>query len=146
MNVSPRLLVRGADRAIAFYRDALGAELLEHFADPNLGGLVVHAALRIGDSTVSLADESLDFGNLSPEHLGGSAVILNLDVDDADAVGARMLAGGATVVIPIEDRFYGRREGRLRDPFGHLWIISQTLEELDHATVMERMQAAFPGE
>lgn len=43
----------------------------------------------------------------------------------ADAVWAAMVAGGAEEVYPLADQFYGRREGRLRDPFGHLWIVGQ---------------------
>ena len=54
-------------------------------------------------------------------------MILALDVDDADAVGKAMIAAGATVVYPIQDREYGARGGRLADPFGHLWMISQPL-------------------
>lgn len=139
-NVTPRLIVRDADRALAWYQEHLGAELLERYADSNLDDLVVHAALRIGGSIVSFAEESLDWGNPSPQHLDGSPVLLHLDVDDADAVGARFTSGGAEVVIPIADRFYGKREGRMRDPFGHLWIVSQVLEELDAADIQGRME------
>lgn len=52
-------------------------------------------------------------------------MILALDVDDADALGDAMVAAGATVVYPIQDWDYGSRGGRLADPFGHLWMISQ---------------------
>ncbi len=50
-----------------------------------------------------------------------------LTVEDSSAVGAAMVADGGTVIIPIEDRPYGNREGRVRDPFGHLWVVSQDL-------------------
>ena len=52
---------------------------------------------------------------------------MQLDLDDCGAVAARMEAEGAEIVISIKDRPYGKREGRLRDPFGHLWILSQEL-------------------
>ena len=42
---------------------------------------------------------------------------------DADAVVARAAAAGATVLQPVEDRFYGSRSGTIRDPFGHQWQI-----------------------
>jgi PhnB protein len=51
-------------------------------------------------------------------------------VDDADAVGAAFVRGGARVVYPIRDQGYGSRGGRLEDPFGHLWMISQQLADL----------------
>lgn len=60
-------------------------------------------------------------------------------VPDADAVGQAMEAGGAEVIIPIEARYYGPREGRLRDPFGHLWILSQAGEDLSPEEVQDRI-------
>lgn len=54
---------------------------------------------------------------------------------DADGVGRAMEAGGAQVIVPIEARYYGPREGRLRDPFGHLWIVSQGCEGLSKEEV-----------
>ncbi len=62
-----------------------------------------------------------------PTTLGGSPVIMALDVDDADAVADAMLRAGATVVYPVSDQDHGQRSGRLADPFGHLWMIAQPL-------------------
>jgi len=137
MQLTPRIIVRDADRAIGFYEKVFGAEVLERFAMPD--GLVVHAALRIGESILALAGEKVDWHNASPQHLGGTPVILNLQVDDADAVGARLEAEGAEVVFPIDDQFYGKREGRFRDPFGHFWIVSQVVEELTPEEIEARM-------
>jgi PhnB protein len=126
--LTPRLVVGRAAQAIEFYVKALGASELGRHADPELGGHIVHAELKVGDDVrFTLTEEQPEWGNHSPQSLGGTPVILTLDVTDADAVGRRMQAAGAEVVFPIADQFYGRREGRLRDPFGHLWIISQPL-------------------
>jgi PhnB protein len=54
-------------------------------------------------------------------------VIIALDVADADALGESMLAAGGSVIYPIQDWDYGRG-GRLADPYGHLWMISQEIE------------------
>lgn len=121
----PRLIVRDADAAIGFFEKALGARLIERFAEP--GGRVAFARLASGDFTFSLSEEVPEWGWTSPITLGGSPVLMQLDLDDCDAVAARMEAEGAEIVIPIKDRSYGKREGRLRDPFGHLWILSQEL-------------------
>ena len=137
--LTPRLVVKGAAEAIDFYVAALGAKVLERFEDPNLDGLVVHAALQIGEHVMSLAGEHREWGNHAPPSLGGSPVLLHLDVADADAVGASMEAHGAEVVIPIADQFYGKREGRLRDPFGHLWVVSHPLEKLSDEEIERRM-------
>ncbi|MBY3217735.1 VOC family protein [Rhizobium laguerreae] len=121
--VFPRLIVRGTDAAIAFYQNSFGAELMERFAGPD--GLVSHASLTLGDYSIALSEEVPDWGWVSPMSLGGSPVLIQLDLEDCEMVAHKMLTEGAEVVIPIKDRPYGKREGRIRDPFGHLWILSQ---------------------
>ena len=56
---------------------------------------------------------------------GTPPVLIQLELEDCDRVAEKMVADKAEVVIPITDRPYGKREGRIRDPFGHLWILSQ---------------------
>ncbi len=136
----PRLIVAGAARAIDFYVEALGARELGRHTDARLGGIVVNAELAIDDDVrFTLADEHREWGNHAPTSLGGTPVILSLEVSDADAVGARMQRAGAKVVFPIADQFYGRREGRFADPFGHLWIISQPIAELSSAEIQGKI-------
>ena len=135
--LTPRLVVAGADAAIAFYERAFGARVLERFADGS--GHVVHAALEIFGAVISLTDERGEWQNISPSTFGGSPVILNLVVDDVDAVGQALERAGAEVVFPIADHFYGHREGRFRDPFGHLWIITRIIESLTPEQIEARM-------
>ena len=118
-SLRPRLIVSNPDESIAFYKAALEAVLEERYV---IDGIVVHAALSIGDLGFSLAAEVAEWGLLAPDTLGGSAVLVTLDVDDARAAGSRLVANGGNVLVPIEDRAYGRCEGRIQDPFGHLWI------------------------
>jgi PhnB protein len=134
--IHPRLVVDDAAAAIDFYVAALDGTEVMRFADPS--GKIVQAEVRIGNNLIALTEHDGDW-NLSPTHIGGSPLLLTITVDDADAVGAAMLSHGAIVVIPIDDRFYGRREGRLRDPAGHLWIVSQHLEELTHDEITQRL-------
>lgn len=117
----PRLVVEGAAEAIDFYTQALGAKELNRYDDG--AGHIVHAELELGEYVIMVKDA--DDVDPAPVRLGGSPVILALDVADVDALGERMTAAGASVVFPIETREYGRG-GRLRDPYGHLWMISQT--------------------
>ncbi|MGW3493063.1 VOC family protein [Streptomyces sp. NPDC001020] len=96
----------------------------------------VFRAPPIGDGRPSVIDHRIEgvclrvspaveeWGWLAPADIGGSPVLIELEVDDPDAVGARMSANGAEVVVPIENRPYGKRSGRVRDPFGHLWILT----------------------
>jgi PhnB protein len=134
--LEPRLVVDGADKAIDFYKRALGAEEVARFEDDKIGK-IVHAEIRIGDNSVLLTDEGKEWGNFAPTSLDGSPVLMYLCVEDADATGKRMTDAGAEVVVPIEDRFYGAREGRIRDPFGHLLIISQQIREMTNEEIQK---------
>jgi PhnB protein len=140
-SLHPHLVVAGADRAIAFYVEALAARELERYADPNLGGRIVHARLDLGGALLTLSEEDHAFDNDAPTSLGGSGVLLTLEVADATAVGARMERAGAKVIFPIADQFYGRREGRLLDPFGHRWVITQPLLALEPREIQRRIEA-----
>ena len=73
-------------------------------------------------------------------------MILALDVDNADAVADAMLAAGAGGVPPIHDAEYGERGGRLADPFGHLWMISQRIEDLSPEEIQQRTDQMFAGQ
>ncbi len=135
--LAPRLIVHGADAAIAFYREAFGAELIERY---EMAGAVVHAALRIRGSVFSLAEANAAWA-MSPPSKDIASHLLTLTVDDPDATCAKAVALGAEVMIPIADRPYGHREGRLADPFGHLWILSKVIEELSEDEINRRLNA-----
>ncbi|MFF7788491.1 VOC family protein [Streptomyces sp. NPDC007991] len=134
-----RLVVSDGPRAIEFYRTALGAEEIERYTDPE--GKIVHAMLRLGDGVIAVKDA--DASDRAPDSPGGSPVIMALHVSDADAVAEAMLRGGASVVYPVADQHFGQRAGRLADPFGHLWMISQTIEELTPQEIQQRTTELF---
>jgi PhnB protein len=120
-NVMPQLVVAGADDAIRFYTKAFGAKETMRFAPAGAGGTILHAELDIAGCLVALSEEGFDPG---PKRIGGSPVVLTLEVPDVDAVAARAVKLGAKLLIPVADQFYGYRQGRIADPFGHLWILS----------------------
>jgi PhnB protein len=123
--IHPRLIVPSVDAAVAYYASALDAVETFRFTEPS--GSVAHCEITIGTSSLSLAQANEDYRLYAPQALNGSPVLLTAIVDDARAVGVAMTAAGGEVIVSIEDRDYGRREGRIRDPFGHLWVISQQL-------------------
>ncbi len=130
--VTPRLVVRDGAAAIEFYRRAFGAEELgERFAAPD--GQLIHAELRIGDSVVFITEEGVGpdpTPMAAPPSLGGRvSAIMATYWEDVDAVWNRAVEAGAEVVYPLEDQFYGDRAGRLRDPFGQQWMMSQHIED-----------------
>lgn len=119
--VTPYIAMRNTSEAIEFYKRAFGAEETHRVND---GDRVRHAQIRIGDSMLMFHDENLAWPKYrSAQSYGGSAVNLFLYVDDADAWIERALAAGATLVLPIEDREYGRGGG-VEDPFGLTWWIN----------------------
>lgn len=137
--VTPYLSVNDAAAAIEFYKKGFGATEVMRLPGPD--GKLGHAEIRIGDALVMLADESPDYGNLSPKTLGGSAVRLHMYVEDVDAFFEQAVAAGAKVLIPIADQFYGDRSGRLEDPFGHVWLISTHKEDVSPEEMQKRMEA-----
>jgi PhnB protein len=140
--VTPRLVFAGdATRALSFYADAFGAEVVdEPYRDPD--GNVVHSEVRIGDSILFLTDDSGDGNGVAPHSVGDRVTtLLAITVPDVDRLWARALDAGCEVVYPLADQFYGDRGGRLRDPFGHQWMLSTHIEDVDREELDRRMQA-----
>jgi PhnB protein len=135
--VTPRLIVSDGAAAIEFYVRAFSAEEVgQRFTGP--GGELIHAEVRIGDSVVMLTGESDEAR--SPSSAGTVTAILATYWEDVDAAWERALAAGAEVIYPLADQFYGERGGRLRDPFGHQWMLSQVIEDVSPEE-MERRAA-----
>jgi PhnB protein len=142
--VTPRLVVRDGAAAIDFYRAAFGAtELGERFTGPS--GELIHAEIRIGDSVVMISDEGENEAPAkSPESLAGVvSAIMATYWEDVDAAWERAIGAGAEVVYPLEDQFYGERGGRLRDPFGQHWMLSQRIEEVSREEMDRRAAELF---
>lgn len=132
------LTVKNADQAIAFYKKAFGATEIGRLTVP--GDVIGHAELQIGNSRLMLAEEMPQWGNKSPQSLGGSPISIVLYVEDADRVFQQALDAGATVQggMTVKDQFYGDRSGNLVDPFGHIWIVSTNTEELSYEELQKR--------
>ena len=137
--IIPRLIVKDAPRALAWYVENLGARELARHAMKD--GTIVHAELGIDDARLYLVEEQPRWHSHAPASLGGTPVLIALRVDDVDGLAARMTGAGAKVIFPIADQFYGERGGRLEDPFGHVWMISKVIEELTPEEMQRRMDA-----
>lgn len=132
------LTVKDATKAIEFYRKAFGAVEIGRITMPR--GVIGHAELKIGDSRLMLAEEMPQWGNHSPQSLNGSPVSILLYVEDADSIYQQALDAGAKVQgdMTVKDQFYGDRSGNLVDPFGHIWIVSTSIEELSWEEMQKR--------
>ena len=134
--LSPKLVLRGVDRAVGFYRRVFGAELLMSLADHE--GQVVHAEMALGGCRLMLADEVERYGSQGPESLGGTPCHLHAYVQDVDATVKNAVDAGAKLLIPVADQFYGDRSGRFEDPFGHIWIVATHVEDVSLAELRRR--------
>jgi PhnB protein len=130
--VTPRLVVGDGAAAIDFYRRAYDAEEIgERFVAPD--GKLINAELRIGGSVVMITEEGAgteDAPAVSPDSLGRRvSAIMATYWENVDEVWRRAVEAGAEVIYPLEDQCYGDRAGRLRDPFGQQWMLSQRLQD-----------------
>lgn len=138
------LCVRDAAAAIAFYTRAFGARETFRLTDPK--GRVGHAELELGNQTLMLTDEFPEYAFQAPTPGSHAPAFLHLHVDDADEVMRVAVAAGAEIVRPAADQFFGERTGRLRDPFGHEWIVGHAIEgELSPEEMQRRYIALSEG-
>jgi PhnB protein len=141
MPISPHIVVRGAEHAATFYGEAFGAEEIDRIPTPD--GRLMSVQLQIGDTVLHIADEFPEMGVLAPPSIGGTAVVLGLEVANADAAFSQAVAAGASVLQPVADMFWGERHGQLEDPFGHRWNIGQHLREVPHDEVVAAAAKLF---
>lgn len=128
-SITPFLVCAGASDAIAWYKRAFGAVELTRLEGP--GGKVMHAMLRIGDSSLMLMDADPERGIIAPaKGAAGAPVTIHLYVEDADQVFARAVEQGAEAKMPVSDTFWGDRFGALVDPFGHSWTIATHVRDM----------------
>ena len=145
--IAPHLIVDDGPKALHFYTDAFGAEVLYLSEMP--GGVGLHAQLRIADSVVLLSTENLqqhpEARARSPRTLAGTSVLLELYVDDVDAWFERAVSHGGTPTMRPADAFFGDRYSWVTDPFGHLWALASVKEVLTPEQIAERMRGATAG-
>lgn len=140
--VYPHLHVRDGAAAIDFYRRVFGAQELMRLAYPD--GRIAHAELKLGSVTVLLADEHPEYGVRSPLAFGGTGSSIHLHVDDVDRLARRAIEAGATMVRAPSDEGHGERQCRIRDPFGHEWLLGHQTESLSPQEIQRRFEAGHP--
>jgi PhnB protein len=129
--------VKGAVRAIDFYKQAFGATEIMRFPGPN--NTIVHAEIKIGDSVVMLSDSPVGGEFRDPQALGGSPIGLMIYVPEVDKTFKNAVSLGAKQSRPVVDQFYGDRSGTLVDPFGHVWTVATHVEDVSPQQMQERM-------
>jgi len=136
--ITPSLICKNAAQAIEFYKKAFGAVERARMATPD--GKIGHAEMKIGDSIFFVSDEFPQMGALAPTP--DVPFGLYLYVDGVDAVFRRAVDAGAKVLMPVQDQFWGDRNGSLLDPYGYRWGISTHVEDITPEE-MDRRSKAF---
>jgi PhnB protein len=136
---TPYLIVKGAARALEFYKQAFGATEIMRIPAPE--GKVGHAEIKIGTAIIMLADEFPDMNCKSPQAFGGTPVSIMVYVQDVDAFVKQAVSAGAKVLRPVENKFYGDRAGSLEDPFGHQWHFATHVEDVPLDELAKRAEA-----
>ncbi|HEY4182518.1 MAG TPA: VOC family protein [Kofleriaceae bacterium] len=117
--ITPVLTVADVRAAVAWYGRVLG--MVEHVRI----GEGHRAQIGFVGSPAEIIVAEVRPGRRAPEALRSHQIMLK--VEDVNAVVTRATADGATLREPVEDHVYGERQATLDDPFGHQWILTQTL-------------------
>lgn len=140
--ITPHIVVRGAARAAEWYKQALGAqERGQRIGVP--GAKFIHIELWFGDSAVMVADEFPEMNIFSPQSVGGTSIVLMLTTQDVDTLWQRAIEAGAEVFHPLQDAFWGDRQGQIIDPFGHRWGLAQHIRDVSPEEIAHAAAEAF---
>ena len=134
--VIPRLVCRDVAAAIDFCRNTFGA--VEGVRRPGPDGKVAHALMTIGPAMIMIEAEWPNLASRAPRPDGSSPVVIYVYVEDVDKTMERAVAGGAKILIPAENQFWGDRTGWIMDPSGHVWTIATRVEETSEGQRRER--------
>lgn len=136
--VMPRLVCRDAGAEMDFCIRTFDAEDLNRRHGPD--GKLSHGLLKISGEMVMIEGEWPGVPSRSPLPDGSSPVVIFVYVPDVDATVARAVANGATVLVPLQDQFWGDRIAWFSDPAGHVWTVASRIEDTTAAQRTERWE------
>ena len=122
---APQLYINSGVRNIEFYTKAFGAIELRRWMNDD--GTYHVAELSIDGAMFHLHEEKPTASQFSPEKINGTTTLIGLFVKDVDAVMNKAIAAGALVISPAQSYDYGYRQGEIKDPFGHHWMIEMKI-------------------
>ncbi|MEO1056261.1 MAG: VOC family protein [Actinomycetota bacterium] len=134
--ITPYLAVEGAAQAIEWYRTAFDATEELRFTGDD--GRIGHAEVSIFGARVMLSDSYPEVGAVAPTADAPASVSLHIEVPDCDTTFRRAVDAGARGDREPSDQGHGSRSATITDPFGHRWMLNQTLTQLSAAEMNER--------
>ena len=135
--LTPQIAVSNGDKAIALYKQALGAKETRRMLLPGTDK-IMHAALEIGDSKLFLSDRTMQ--KKEPKGIGSAFYVY---VEDVDAAHKRAVAAGMSEMMAPMDMFWGDRMSAVNDHFGHRWCFATHTREVGVAEMREAAQRQF---
>ena len=142
--ITPYLTVSDAVAAVEFYKAAFGAtQDGEAHLMPGTGK-IMHVRLVVNGALIMLADDfskEMDAPCMTPSKLGGSPIVLALQLEDVQSFWDKAVAAGGIVTMPLADQFWGDRYGQMTDPFGHRWSMSQTMKTMTDAEMQDAAES-----
>jgi len=138
--IIPRLICRDPVAEIEFCVHAFGA--VEQVRRPGADGRVAHALIKIGPAMLMIESEWPEILARAPQPDGSSPVVLYVYLPDVDNAVDRAVAGGAKILQPLTNQFWGDRTAWLMDPAGHVWTVASRIEETTEAQRQERLARA----
>lgn len=134
-SVTPAITCKNAGSAIDFYKKAFGAQEVMRMSGPN--GAVMHAEIKIGDSIIFIGDEWPGMSS-APNPQATPSSYLYIYSDNVDKLFNQAVAAGCKSAMPLTNQFWGDRYGKVSDPFGHHWGLSQHVEDVPHEEMERR--------
>ncbi|MEM9514145.1 MAG: VOC family protein [Actinomycetota bacterium] len=134
--ITPYLAVDGAAEAIEWYRTAFDATEELRFTGDD--GRIGHAEVVIFGARVMLSDSYPEAGAVAPTPDAPASVSLHIEVPDCDASFRRAVDAGARADREPSDQGHGSRSATITDPYGHRWMLNQTVTHLSAAEMNER--------
>jgi PhnB protein len=125
--VIPRLVCENPGASIDFYVSTFDAVELGRRPGPD--GTVAHALITIGPAMIMVEREWPTLPSRAPSLDGSSPVVIFVYVEDVDHTVERALGGGAQLLVPAQDQFWGDRTAWIMDPAGHVWTVATRIEE-----------------
>ena len=130
--VAPYLIVADVGVMLEFLRSVLDVQLMDSHEGPD--GIVTHASVHIGDSTIMMGRASGGFPSMH--------AMVHVYVKDVDAVYQKALSAGATSVQEPTDQYYGDRSCGVKGPQGNQWWFATHIEDLSPEEVQKRARSA----
>ena len=123
---APELKVLVVAPALDFYKRAFGVEELNRYSNDD--GSIHIVELMLEGAEFYVHEQMPGSSGVSPEQVQVTTVELVVYVTDPDALVDRAVTAGAKLLHPMQDHFYGLRQGTVQDPFGHMWTFQRRIE------------------